>query len=93
LVLDTTPLKMLNVSGINQNKIVAYPNPSTNEIRVINLPYRSNIRVYNSVGNLMYGDNVISPTTSINIQDWPVGLYIIHSTGSPGNSIFRFIKN
>jgi hypothetical protein len=93
LELDTTPLKMLNVSGINKNKIVAYPNPSTNEIRVINLPYRSNIRVYNSVGNLMYGDNVISPTISINIQDWPVGVYIIHSAGSQGDSIFRFIKN
>ena len=93
LELDTTPLKMLNVSGIQKNKIIAYPNPTSAEIEVVNIPLESSLRVFNSVGQLMHEAHVYSKSISFDVKDWPVGVYIIQNSSADGDSIFRFIKN
>lgn len=93
LELDTTPLKMLSVSKVNPNNMLVYPNPANNQINVINALHGSKIRVYNSVGKLIFETSVNSATTFINVHNWPDGMYIIQNSSLNGDSIVRFLKN
>ena len=79
----------------NEGNIEVYPNPATDEIKVIsNQCSVSSVEVYNLLGerlcNLPITGNC-SPIT-INVSDFPSGVYVVEVKTEKGVSVKKFIK-
>lgn len=77
-------------SGIN-----IYPNPVRNQFLISYPNNFSNlqVRVFNSLGQLMTSRNVISSSSEMNIDAvaWPSGMYWLHVSGSNFNQTKKFL--
>lgn len=70
---------------LNNNKILqVYPNPTTNEIRISDLPFGESVEVYD-----LQGTRILSSMKSIvNISHLPAGIYIVRV----GNKVTKVVK-
>jgi hypothetical protein len=91
------PLSEVGIKEINNNEsnIKVYPNPVTDEIRVISNQCSVNsVEIYNILGEKIYSlpltDNR-SPIT-INCSSFAKGVYFIKATTSEGAVVKKFIK-
>ena len=78
-------------TGINDNAILddvlVYPNPSTTNVNIsmtVNSGVRYTTKIYNTVGQVVYSSEAIGTgskqTVNVNVNSFPVGLYILHIT-------------
>lgn len=76
------------------NNIILFPNPSDNEVRFINISYQTTIEVYNQNGQLVEKrTNTSNGNISLQIADWPKGLYIVRIGGEKDNpTTLKLIK-
>jgi len=87
------------LTGIEQKQAAAFklfPNPATNYLTInytlaTNNPV-ANLKIYNLLGSLLHSQSVESPETSIDVSDYPSGIYFI-SLSQPGikREIQKFI--
>ena len=85
-----------NVTTLNfDGKIFLYPNPVQNELQLsIQIPAEGlTYRIFDINGRLMKTEKINSATTTINVQDFRSGIYILNidQNGKPIQS-FRIIK-
>ena len=58
--------------------MLVYPQPATEVLHVkAELPMWSQVRIYNSLGELVREERTTGGTTAINIGSWPSGLYVL----------------
>lgn len=75
-ICDTTG----NILETNQkDKITVLPNPTSNKIW-IDLPYstKTNIKIYNSLGSLLYNEKFLEKRITIDFSFLPDGIYLIN---------------
>lgn len=73
------------------DNIVVYPNPATTHIN-IKMSQDGQLIIYNAVGKRIFSKKVSSGITSLNVQDYPAGIYFIDVITSEGKSSVRFFK-
>ena len=72
---DSSPfiLDNLNIASIYQSNIIAYPNPTTNKVRIANLVF-NNVRIKNQLGQVVSEQYTIE---DIDFSFLPSGLYAV----------------
>ncbi len=67
-----------NISGITQNEINIFPNPSTGIIKIVapDVSIRCHVNIYGTTGNQVFNAD-IEGNTKINLSGLPKGIYII----------------
>lgn len=75
------------VDEYNVNNIVLYPNPANDVIRLDGIKDNSEVRIYNTIGELVKVVNVDN-NEAILVNDLSSGLYIVRS----GNAVLKFTK-
>ena len=73
---------------LDNNNYSIYPNPVTSELN-LDLPNNSQISVIGLDGKLWYSNNY-SP--SINVSNWPTGVYFLRTNTNGDHQSFKFIK-
>jgi virulence-associated protein VapD len=75
---------------INDLSIRVFPNPFTNEIKLqLDKAGEYQLKIRNSIGQVVYSTNINDATTSHNVSDLPGGLYIL-SVFSEGENIENY---
>jgi hypothetical protein len=86
-------LVLLNPSGvINQTAVRTnvYPNPASDVLYLENAANLNDVSIYSVVGQLIYQSEKVN--SSINISDFPTGIYTLHANGNDGKQYFaKFI--
>jgi choice-of-anchor B domain-containing protein len=61
----------------------AYPNPFGHKLTVTENTPGANavVRVYNSIGELVYSSTMNAPSLALNTSEWPAGIYIVRVAG------------
>ena len=73
-----------------QTSILLYPNPAVDRL-VINGENLSEVKVYNSVGQLVSTYPLQDGTNTVNCKDWPAAIYYLSIYTSNGEKISRKI--
>ena len=95
-----TPMQLVGQNDFKEQPFFKfYPNPAIEELTIdfehINLDSFSEITIVNSLGNIVYKNNISSTNSNmtIDISLFPKGLYYIKLTGKDGMfAIQKFIK-
>ncbi len=79
----------------SQNNFRVYPNPATSTLIVdidnFNAFQKLKIEIYNSLGYMVYGNEVADNITSIDVSVWNNGIYVVRVLGSDGTVGFKKI--
>lgn len=82
------------ITGINaidkQNNLTISPNPAYNTINISNITGKTNIRIYNSIGELVIKKETES-NLSIDISKLPMGVYNIIVDGGRGEAFNKIV--
>lgn len=93
---ETDELK-INVNAEQQLNVVVAPNPTNGLIKVsvniAKLESLVDIMVQNSSGNLLYETSSSSCQFTVDISDFPVGVYFLTATVNGKTKTVEFIKN
>ena len=87
---DLTLVAFFKGTGIDENdanSYVLYPNPTTDNIRILGIEANSEIHIYNTLGELVRTVNA-GPDDEISVKDLAPGLYLVRT----GKTVFRFVK-
>jgi len=92
-------LDVRQVTGINEAADVAafkvHPNPSSSVLYIdaIDLSVSYTLLVTDIAGRQIYNESVNQTVSkSINIEDWPVGVYMLHIKSGQGSSTHKLVK-
>jgi hypothetical protein len=84
--------------GLNNNlpeiDFSLYPNPATNfiNIELDQSAYRNNsMKIYNLLGELITEKRVSTSRISLDVSNYPKGVYLININSEQGNKTKRFI--
>ncbi len=78
---------------IEEEELLVYPNPATNEITVkTGIDEQTTIRVFSLSGNLLIETNALARTSKINVSELSGGTYILHVESTTGVKVSKFIK-
>ncbi len=67
--------------SITLNNVLLYPNPTNNIVNLINIPEDTTIKVFNSMGKLVYSTQANQHTT-ISTVDFANGIYFVQLTAN-----------
>ena len=68
----------VNIETANGSSIVMYPNPVNNVLQLNFEDFKAEkLKIYNSVGNLVYETEVTLSNTSVNVENLPAGTYFV----------------
>ena len=86
------------ITGIEEgynDEIVAYPNPTTGRV-LLELGYamgqHRRVRVTTAAGHLVFNTLVSTPSVTIDLSDYPAGLYLISVEGARQIRTLRIAK-
>ncbi len=83
--------EVLSVEEVKENKVkqILYPNPTTNELRLVNFKLGNKVTIYNALGKeIMTADVKNSNMELVDVSRLSSGIYFINS----GNVKIKFIK-
>lgn len=84
---------ILNNNTFNSNSLVIYPNP-TNGILNLNVNETLNVEIFDLLGKSILTKKIENGLQSINISNYPSGIYILKTTNNSGlSNTFKIIKN
>ena len=92
-VLYGNPLVIQNT--INENNFTIYPNPTKDKLTILTTKHTMNsLSILNITGQLVKSIKLNGQTNKyiLNIEDLPVGLYLLKITGDNGAKVTKFIK-
>ena len=85
-------------TGINENRlptdISVYPNPSSEKFTIATSfsSYEGyNLEIYNIVGDKIYSDKIMRPTSYVVHHDWPNGIYFLSVKTSDGIAVKKIV--
>jgi hypothetical protein len=64
-------------NATNAAQVIVYPNPFTNKITIASNTTRETIRIYNTLGSIIYNSIPGNEKTEIDLSDQPSGIYFI----------------
>jgi PKD repeat protein len=83
-------LKSLSAKALGMNSVSIYPNPANNMIYISGLMPQGVLKIWNSVGTLMYvSDQLVESKTQVNVRDWSEGIYYVELCDNSGNALIR----
>ncbi len=89
---DETPLGTSNVNNESVNTITVFPNPANDKINVsLNNTIGKTVSIYNSVGSLIYTNNVNQSNFTLELEGYESGYYILMINTTEGNVYKNFI--
>ncbi|MCD6113391.1 MAG: T9SS type A sorting domain-containing protein, partial [Bacteroidales bacterium] len=96
---DSLKIYVENTVGINRlsqsENINLYPNPNTGTFKLVINDATSvkNIKIYNSIGSIVFEDNKITSKYSknINLNNFPNGVYYLSVNKNNNNAVFKKI--
>ena len=90
---DTSTLASGSTS---QPHLTVYPNPVDEhlilEVNTNRLPGKINIYLYNATGTSVYNQSIALPTSQIDLQDYPPGIYFLHVLLDNRKRVYKIIK-
>jgi hypothetical protein len=86
-----------DVSGLNEQtnwSVSLYPNPATEQITlVLNGNIAANeVEIFDVQGRLLYNGKLNATTTTLDVQHYQRGMYIIRVSAENGQHELRFVK-
>ena len=63
---------------LQQNVVIAYPNPANDQVTIKNLASNEQLEVYSMDGRLMYNTLNTTSTVVISTSSWNAGLYLVY---------------
>jgi len=63
---------------VQQNAVIAYPNPANDQVTIKNLASNEQLEVYSMDGRLMYNTLNTTSTVVISTSSWNAGLYLVY---------------
>ncbi|MBR6333548.1 MAG: T9SS type A sorting domain-containing protein [Bacteroidales bacterium] len=76
-----------------QPMVQLYPNPAANSITISGVTAITRVAAYNAQGQLMTVVPVTHQVTySMNVTNWPKGLYFIHVETESGTATLKMVK-
>ncbi|MES2514727.1 MAG: T9SS type A sorting domain-containing protein [Bacteroidota bacterium] len=78
------------------NNIIVFPNPANNFVTLMvntGLSEKLNLKVYNTMGQIVYEDVINGNEKTIDCNKWANGMYIFMVNNKDINSSFKIIKN
>ncbi|MFI5203329.1 MAG: T9SS type A sorting domain-containing protein [Flavobacteriales bacterium] len=93
---DGLILKMKSPLGIeesnSENRFFFYPNPVTHVLNVSGDNYVYAVKLYNTLGELMFSEKLHAKSLSLNFSGLTCGMYVIHIETDEGTVIKKVIK-
>lgn len=86
---ETTSTSNISTTNFNNSLFDLYPNPATNQIKIINKKIISSIEIINSQGQIL----ITTKNSSIDISQLESGIYFVKAYSNDGIYSERFIKN
>jgi uncharacterized protein (TIGR02145 family) len=93
-------VRCLNDVGLSlkENEVKApikiFPNPANNKVNLEILDYNNTtLEILNIEGRLLHTISLQSSNTTLDISDYPIGIYLIKVKSATNNSILKLIKN
>jgi hypothetical protein len=80
------PCILLSTDEKSSNEIHLFPNPAKEQVTIENLPTQTVIRVYNSVGDLIFTAQINNTVYRLETSAYSRGIYLIEIELSEGNS-------
>ena len=94
---DTTNIATLYVNAIGLEEealtLKLYPNPADASITIDARQPLNEVKIYNSLGQIMYVDSRQSNSYRINTADWPNGIYSVLIETGQGSKTLNFTVN
>ncbi|MBU0489798.1 MAG: T9SS type A sorting domain-containing protein [Bacteroidetes bacterium] len=82
-------------SSVSENTtpgISVYPNPATDQIRILNAENNSQFVVLNALGMQITSGTTTPNQTVINVSNWSTGVYFIRLSNGGNSRTIRFVK-
>lgn len=78
----------------NSNKILVFPNPATEVLNIKNLDLHAcnSISIYNVNGQLLFEEKIFNAQQSIDISQFPKGIYTVKIQTASTTSVQKFAK-
>jgi hypothetical protein len=80
------------ISTVNDVSVSMYPNPAGDYIYIDNLPEETAIRIFNLLGKQVKKSISSNKTEKIDVNDLPLGVYIIKLSGKNIETVVRVVK-
>lgn len=74
-----------------KNPVLIYPNP-TNDFITINLTSNSNIKIMNSIGQVVYANKHLNNHVQIDFRNQAKGIYFVEINGSEKRKNYKIVK-
>ena len=77
------------------SKITAYPNPSSNQIKIDlgnNATQNANIKLVSLLGKVLIQKNVTTNSVYLNLSGFSNGIYLVHFTNELGLQTLKIVK-
>lgn len=74
------------------SEITIAPNPAT-EMLSLRTPEKYSVRVINQLGQVVFNDETMMDSRSLNVEDWSRGAYTVIFSNSKRTVSHRFVKN
>ena len=86
---ETTSTSNISTTNLSNNLFDLYPNPASNQIKIINKKLITSIEIINSQGQIL----ITTKNSSIDISQLESGIYFVKAYSNDGIYSERFIKN
>jgi endonuclease I len=74
-------------------KVTAFPNPTTDVVTLQNIANNSSLALYNAQGKLIYTEQTLAnASTTLNLANYPKGLYMLRVSTATTNQTVPIIK-
>lgn len=80
-----------SVKELYDNETIVFPNPNTGVFSLMNLNSGAQIRIYNSMGQLVYEAEIIEDNQNFDLSNYKKGLYILYGVSDQHIKVLVFI--
>ncbi len=77
---------------VNENEMVAYPNPTNGTVTVSGVEVNATITVYNTLGEIIHTQIMSPGKTLIDLAAFPAGVYFLQATSGNGFVTKKIVK-
>ena len=91
-VCDTTPHEPIIINGVPERAVQLIPNPARTQVRVVVDCIVSQMTVYDEKGTLITSVDAFDSETTLDIKEWPSGVYIVKVQSPQGIIIRKLLK-
>lgn len=74
---EVTQFTPQNISDLSVNDALIYPIPSSSDLTITQLPFGSNVQIFDMLGKLTYQEVTYSGMEKIDVSEWNKGIYFV----------------